>query len=147
MRHIATGLSLGTALGRAGHSFYCEPTNGVPFCVLIRSLKATYKFYTQIDTRHPPTPFVGERLKMLVLRRDGRTRLLVVSLLGRSLLHETSRPWIHHVEQKGVYKHLVQEPVSKLSKCGKNHLQQQFRRKLLLNTWCNSSLLGLFHEL
>ena len=87
-------------------------------------LKTTYKFYTQIDTRHPPTPFMGERLKMLVLRRDGRTRLLVVSLLGRSLLHETSRPWIHHVEQKGAYKHLVQEPVSKLSKCGKNHLLQ-----------------------
>ena len=35
-------------------------------------LKTTYKFYTQIDTRHPPTPFMGERLKMSALRRDGR---------------------------------------------------------------------------
>ena len=92
-------------------------------------LKPTYKFYTQIDTRHPPTPFVGERLKMSVLRRDGRTHLLDVSLLDRSFLYETSHPWIHHVEHKGVYKHLVQEPISKLSKCDKNHLQQQFRRK------------------
>ena len=66
---------------------------------------------------------------MSVLRRDGRTHLLDVSLLDRSFLYETSHSWIHHVEHKGVYKHLVQEPISKLSKCGKNHLQQQFRRR------------------